>query len=519
MQLVGELLRSTPRGWRRFWFAIFLAALASGASVALMGVSAWLISFAAQHPPVLYLQAAAVGVRAFGISRGVFRYLERLVGHDLALRMQTVLRLRTYDALSKTTLIGRRRGDLLTRVVNDVAAVQDFVVRVAVPIVSASVVVLGTAVMLGVFSAPVAGMLLVSALLAGVVVPVITGRASRNADLRIAPLRGELASEVGQAARVAPDLVAYGATTTTLDRISTVDRQLRQAETRSAWIGGLGAAGQLLAAALSVLFALVFGSQAVAAGTLDPRLLAVLVLTPLAMHEVLGTFTTAAQTNTRVGAALNRIGEILDAKPIGSGDATPGTDDIDGLELTEVSVGWPGSGVVQQDLSFNVRSKQWVALTGPSGIGKTTVATTIMGAIPPLDGTIRRNGLVGYLAQDAHIFATTVAENVRIGNKDATDEEVAAALQHAGLLMSPELTIAEGGTTLSGGERRRLALARVLVGGHDLVILDEPTEHLDQETARAIMADAKAAFGDTAVLAISHDPEVIALCDEVVPLS
>ncbi len=125
---------STPGTTSRLLLAVLLASLASGSSVALMGVSAWLISFAAMAPPVLYLQPAAVGVRAFGISRGVFRYVERLVGHDVALRMQGALRVRLYDKLSGTTLIGRRRGDLLTRVVADVAAVQDLVVRVVIPI-------------------------------------------------------------------------------------------------------------------------------------------------------------------------------------------------------------------------------------------------------------------------------------------------------------------------------------------------------------------------------------------------
>ena len=166
-------------------------------------------------------------------------------------------------------------------------------------------------------------------------------------------------------------------------------------------------------------------------------------------------------------------------------------------------------------MTLAVAPGERVALVGPSGVGKTTVAATAMGLIPPLSGTVRRGGRVGYLAQDAHIFATTVAENVRIGNRDATAEDIADALARAGLPIDPERRIGEAGSTLSGGERRRLALARLLVGRRDLIILDEPTEHLDRETADALMADVWRAFADAPVLVITHDPDVIAACDRV----
>ena len=147
-----------------------------------------------------------------------------------------------------------------------------------------------------------------------------------------------------------------------------------------------------------------------------------------------------------------------------------------------------------------------------SGAGKTTLAATAMGLIPPREGTVRRGGRVGYLAQDAHIFATSVAENVRIGNKDATSEQVRNALERAGLPLDPDRLVGEDGGTLSGGERRRLALARLLVADRDLWILDEPTEHLDQATAEALMADVWHASEGRAVLVISHDPAVVDAC-------
>lgn len=515
-RFISGLLNAVPNGPARFALAVFLAAAASGSSIALMGVSAWLISRAAEYPPVLYLQVAAVGVRTFGISRGVFRYAERLVGHDVALRMASLLRVRTYDKLSGTTLIGRRQGDLLTRVVNDVAAIQDFIVRVALPALSASVVILGTSIMLSRFNVVTSMILLASALLAGVLVPWLAQRASQRADRASVETRGELADGTRELAAVGPDLLANGAEAATMERLLEVDDRLRHQEARGAWVRGVATAAQIVAAGIAVVAALWIGGEAVASGDLKPRLLAVLVLTPLALHEVFQDFTKAAQTYTRSEAALGRVQQVLDAEPVGTGDVLPG----EGVHvrLRDVTVGWPGGGPVQQGLNLSLAPGEKVALVGPSGVGKTTVAATVMGLIPPLEGEVERAGRVGYLAQDAHIFATTVAENVRIGNRDATDEQLAEALRRAGLDMPLDRLIGEDGSTLSGGERRRLALARVLVDDRDLIILDEPTEHLDQETATALMADVWSAAAGHPVLVITHDEDVMASCDRVVRL-
>jgi len=222
-------------------------------------------------------------------------------------------------------------------------------------------------------------------------------------------------------------------------------------------------AGQVLAAGIAVVAALVIGGDAVAAGELAPRLLAVLVLTPLAMHEVLNNFTQAAQTLTRARAALGRVVDLLAERPVGRGDTDPTAPAVAGVEFTGVDAGWPGAEPVVRGFDLTVGEGEKVALVGASGIGKTTLAATAMGLIEPMAGEVT-SGRVGYLAQDAHIFATTIAENVRIGNKDATDVQVASALERAGLTIDPGRIVGEYGATLSGGEARRVALARVLVG-------------------------------------------------------
>ncbi len=522
LSLFRELLDSLPGARGRFALATFLAVLSSGASVALMGVSAWLLSRAAEHPPVLYLEAAAVGVRFFGILRGVARYGERLVGHRLALDLQGALRLRAYDHLSQTTLLGSRRGDLLTRLVADVEAIQDVVVRVAIPALSAGLVVTGTSLMLAMFSPRQASVLFATAILAGLVLPWFAQRLSRAADVEAVVARADLAVSTDALAHAAADLVAYGRADAALARHDAVQARLAAADRRAAWTRGLVEGGQMLASGLAVIASLWIGAQVVADGQMLGRDLAVLVLTPLAMHEVLGTLTQAAQTLTRARTSIDRVQAVLDEPPVGRGDrpeTAPTTSPR--LRLDDVTIGWPGVEPLASGICLDVGPGERLAIVGPSGVGKTTLAATVMGLLPPVSGTVEIDGEVAYLAQDAHIFATTLAENVRIGFREATDGDVTEAMHRAGLALDPARVVGEQGATLSGGEARRVALARVLVGGGKagrVLLFDEPTEHLDAQTADALMKDVWASSADSPVVVATHDPEVIAACARVLRL-
>jgi len=516
LRLVFSLLDSVKGAKTRLFLAILFAAFASAAAVCLMGVSAWLISKAAQRPPFMELSVAAVGVRFFGISRGVFRYVERLVGHDVALSMQSALRLKTYQALARTTLLGRKQGDLLVRVVSDVGAIEDIVVRIVQPFLAASLVVVGVCVMLARFSVTASLVILASAIIGGLIVPWLTGRVSLKADEQAVPLRGELGVVVHNLSRNAVDLTAYGAQTRALKKMSVIDLALRRTEERSAWAQGIGAGLQTIAAGIGFVGGLWIGAVAVANGTMGDRLLAVLVLTPLALHEVFATFAQAAQTWTRARVALNRVNAILEAPPVGHGDVeVRDANEVPTLTCRNLTIGWPGYPPVAGGLEMDLAPGEAVGVMGPSGVGKTTLAATIMGLIPPVSGELATTGRIGYLAQDAHIFTTTIAENVRIGNKDATNDEVILALAEAGLEMDLDREVGEMGVGLSGGEARRLALARLFVGDYRLLILDEPTEHLDRETADALMDEVFDGVARRPVVVISHDESVAARCDRV----
>jgi len=519
--LLRRLMDAVPHSRLRLTGSALLAFCATAASVALMAVSAWLLSRAAEHPPVLYLEAAAVGVRFFGISRGAFRYTERMASHDVALKLQSALRLETYAKLARTTLLGTRRGDLLTRVIADVEAIQDLVVRVWIPFSSSAAVLLATAFAIAFFSPGSALVLLVTSVVAAAVVPWLARLASSRADAAGIPLRGELADSARELSRTATDLVAYGADTDRLERFTAIDEKLRVASAHSAWVRGIGTAAQVIAAGLSVIGALVIGGNQVAGHTMAPVMLAVAVLTPLALHEALSTLIASAQTRTRARAALRRVEEVLDAEPVGSGDVTDAGRPVEepSLIVRSLSAGWPGMPSVVDGLDLEVRAGEKVALVGPSGIGKTTVAATVLGLIPPRAGSVEVDGRIGYLAQDAHIFTTTIEENVRIGNRDASTAEVVEAMARAGLDLDPRRIVGEGGEALSGGEARRVALSRLLVGHYQVLLLDEPTEHLDAATARALIDDIWTTSSGSPVLVITHDPDLVARCDRVVSLA
>ena len=521
LQFVTGLLKKIPKGRGRFALALVLAAGATASSISLMAVSAWLLSRAAEHPPVLYLLAAAVGVRFFGIARGVLRYIERLVSHDLALRMQGSLRQIVYSKLARTTTLGGRHGDLLVRVTADVEAIMDLIVRVALPFCSASFVLIGTSVALGLFNPLFGIVLLICSIFSGIVVPWLAQRATLAADRAAVPMRGEMGNQVREIARCAADLTAYGRGEEALAKLERSDAKLTEAEGRVAWTQGVAGGFQLLATGIAVAAALLIGGQAVADGTLLARDLAVLALTPLALHESFADLAKAGQTLTRAKNSLARVLDVLEAENIGVGDRDfDSDDDREGLKLNDLAVGWPDDATLLSDINLTIEPGQKVAITGPSGLGKTTLAATVMGLIPAHEGSIEAPERISYLAQDSHIFATTLAENVKIGNRDATDEQVKIALERAGLDLSPKRIVGEEGATLSGGEAQRVALARILVAEPkaSLVILDEPTEHLDHETATKLLDDLFRELSDSTLLVITHDEDMIERCEREVSL-
>ncbi|MET0434253.1 MAG: thiol reductant ABC exporter subunit CydC [Cellulomonas sp.] len=564
---------------RRVALAVVLGVAALGSAVALAAVSAWLITRAAQMPPVLELSVATVAVRAFGIGRGLFRYLERLVSHDVALRGMARLRTTLYERLAAGrpgATLGLRRGDLLARVGADVDAVGDVVVRGLLPAAVAAVLGLGTVVAMGLFL-PAAGVTLaVCLVLAGVVAPWLAQRAARATEQRAADARAEMAATSLGLLEDAGPLAVQGRTGTELDRLRAADADLARATDRGAGPAALAAGLGNLAVGIAVLAALLVGVPALAAGRIAEVDLAVIVLTPLAAFEATSVLPAAAIQLHRSRVAAARLMAVLDdaatpdegagtaARP-GTAAGAPDAAKVDGpvtapstgprLTARGLAVGWPGRAPVVTGLDLDLAPGRSVAVVGPSGVGKTTLLLTLAGFLPPRAGELLLDGIpladvdptvrlsrLALTTEDAHVFETTVLENLRVARGDATPDDARAALDRAGLgdwlaglPDGVDTALGPDARSVSGGERRRLLLARSLLATAPLLLVDEPAEHLDPATADRLVGDLLAAprsatpspAGDPVpvvdaaargVLVVTHRLAPLAAADEVLVL-
>ncbi|WP_030153261.1 thiol reductant ABC exporter subunit CydD [Streptomyces sp. NRRL S-244] len=538
-------VRAVATAWQgRFRLGLLLGALAVGCSVGLMAVSGWLISRASQQPPVLYLMVAVTATRTFGIGRAVFRYAERLVSHDAVLRMLADVRVSVFRRLERIAPAGlreQRRGDLLARLVADADSLQDYWLRWLLPV--------GTAVLVGTGSVaftawllPGAGAALAVGLLAaGVGVPLVSGACARRAERRLAPARGELATRVTDLLTGTAELTVAGALAGRKDAAKESDRTLTGISARGAAATGLGGGLTALVCGLTVVVAAALAADAVHDGRLSGVAMAVAVLTPLAAFEAVNGLPQAVQYRQRVRRSAERIYEVIDAPvPVAEPErpaAVPGSPFP--LRLTGLAARHPGQ---EQDalrgLDLTLEAGRRIAVVGSSGAGKTSLAQVLLRFLDPHEGAYTLGGtdartldsdevrrMVGLCAQDAHLFDSSVRENLRLARTGASEEQLREALAAARLLEWAEglpdgldTLVGEHGERISGGQRQRLALARALLADFPVLVLDEPAEHLDLATADALTADLLAATEGRTTVLITHRLAGLEAVDEVLVL-
>ncbi|MEU9583517.1 thiol reductant ABC exporter subunit CydD [Streptomyces werraensis] len=528
----------------RITLALLLGTLALGSAVGLMATSGWLISRASQQPPVLYLMMAVTATRAFGIGRAVFRYAERLVSHDAVLRMLADTRVAVYrrlERLAPAGLRGTRRGDLLTRLVSDVDALQDYWLRWLLP-AGAALAVSALSVGFTAWLLPEAGAVLAAGLLlAGAVVPLLTAAVARRTERRLAPARGDLATRVTDLLSGTAELTVAGALPARSEGTRRADGALTRIASRSAAVTGLGDGLTALISGLTVAAAALVGVQGVASGRLDGVALAVVVLTPLAAFEAVLGMPLAVRYRQRVRRSAERVYEVLDAQPPVREPETPRRAPASPfpLALRGLTARHPGQGRdALAGLDLTLERGRRVAVVGPSGSGKTTLAQVLLRFLDIGAGTYTLAGvdaraldgddvrrMVGLCAQDAHLFNSSVRENLLLARKDATEADLRDALRRArlldwvdGLPDGLDTLVGEHGARLSGGQRQRLALARALLADFPVLVLDEPAEHLDLPTADALTADLLAATEGRATVLVTHRLAGLEVVDEVIVL-
>ncbi|SFS84086.1 thiol reductant ABC exporter subunit CydD [Saccharopolyspora flava] len=481
-----------------------LGALSLLSGLALAATSAWLIARASQQPPILTLSVAVVGVRTFALSRAALRYLERLVTHDAAFRTAGDLRERLWAALVRLGPVrtaGLRRGEGVARLVDDVDEVRDQIPRVVLPPLIAFVVLVA-AVVVQALVLPEAGLVLGLALAAAsVATPAVAVLAEQRASAAVADGRRAVAARVLALLDGAAELLAFGAHTGRRAELAEADARLAARARRAAFGTGAATAVHTLLIGAAVLGSVPLAATAVADGRLAPELAPLLALVPLAAAEAVSLLPPAAQQWRTLRAAHDRLAPLLDApEPERRPAGTDGEIDLAGADIA-----WPGGPVVLSGVDLHVPAGSHVAVVGPSGAGKSTLLALLLGFVPAARGLARVPGRVAWCPQDPQLVTTTVRENLRLAAPRASDAELTDALDTAGLPgWDLDTPVGSGGTELSGGEAQRLALARALLSDADLVLLDEPTAHLDAETADALLHRLRDRLAGRTVVHVTH---------------
>ncbi|MFC7849007.1 thiol reductant ABC exporter subunit CydD [Arthrobacter sp. NPDC057388] len=565
----GMLARLLAPVRGRFAASGIVGALAALFAVALSGLSGWLILRASEQPPIMYLLTAIVGVRFFGIGRAVLRYCERLLLHEAVFASLTKLRGSLWASLSQRALSLRRLlqgGNVLGAVIEDVDTVRDLLPRVVLPPVTALAVAAaaaGTVACVLPAALPAALAAALVSLVAAPAAALLADRMSAKAGQR---LRSGVLRGVAAALDARAELHANGVKQPVLDGIRALDRDATGAARRSAWAEGLGQALTVAACGAGALCSAVLAAPQVLAGSLPATTVGVVVLLQLALAEPFGAMTTAVRQFPALRAVLRRISAsgVLGAPEAGAPEAgapaagapevaAPGSTGTaaggpagvqprglsrPGVELDGLSAAWPGGESVFKGLTAVAEPGRWLAVTGPSGAGKSTLLAVILGFLPARQGRIAVTGTAAWCPQEAHLFDSTVRGNLLLGSPRQepgagsatgsgaqTEKAMLEALRAVGL--APLLArledgldtrIGPGGAFLSGGERQRLAVARTLMTQADVILLDEPTAHLDAESGRALIADLRAGLVSRTVVLVTHNPADISPDDALLDL-
>ncbi|MBN2176824.1 MAG: thiol reductant ABC exporter subunit CydC [Demequinaceae bacterium] len=534
--------------WMRVAAAILAGSGALGSAVGLTATSAWLIARAAEMPSPADLAIAAVLVRTLGIGRGALRYAERLRSHDTSLRGVASLRTRAYERLEAgrtAQVMTLPKGEIMARIGADLDAIGDVVVRALVPL-GVAVVVSATAVGIVGSQHPGAAACLAACLVVAAILPaVLTARATRISQEEGAQTDAAVSVAALSALEGATEHRVWGTTAEAASLLDDANARQEQARESAARPAALAAAIHVLAAGVALVTAVLIGIAAVTSGDLTGPAAAVVALTPLAAFEAVGALPAASAQASRSRAAAARVRGLFESAGLNRSEPSlrpspAPADDPDPraafpLELDRVRAAWPG-GTPTSPVDARLAPGQVIGIIGPSGIGKTTLLLTMCGALPPVSGEARISGRrvtpadtgirIAMTAEDAHVFGTSIIENLRVARGDVTHEEADRVLALVGLgpwlARQPEgldTILGSGGLSVSGGERRRLLLARVLLHPAPIHLIDEPGEHLDEagtDIVQAIVEESRAA-GRSLVI-VTHDHALLKVVDTVVDL-
>ena len=527
----------------RIAFSMLLGALTVAAGIGLLTTSAYLIARAALHPSIAELQVAIVGVRFFGITRGVFRYLERLQTHDTAFRLLARLRVWFYkhlEPLAPARLLTQRSGDLLSRIVADIETLQHFFLRVIVPPGVAIAMISAVTFFMSRFDIWLSVQLLFFLLFAGLAIPLLTNRLARPFGEREVELRSDLNAALVDGIQGNADILAFEQGSSHLDLVFNLTTDIAGTRERNAWIAGLSIGLVGLATNLAVMATILRAVPLVQFGMLEGYLLAVVVIATIASFEAVAPLPDAFQHLESSLTAARRLFEIVDVPPAvvdsESHYPMPESTQIHASKLTfRYGDDLPPALV---EIDFDVAPGRILAVIGPSGSGKSSIAHLLLRFWDYSEGQILLGGtdlrsikleelrsLFSVISQDTYLFHGSIRDNLLFAKPDAEDAEIFAALEQAQLLAfvhalphSLDTPIGERGLMLSGGERQRLAITRALLRDAPIWIADEPTANLDPLTEHEVMRSLKDLMRQRTSLLLTHRLIELEDVDEILVL-
>ena len=517
---------------RRLGLAALLSGTSGLAGLALTATSVWLICRAAQHPNLQALAVAVVGVRTFALARALLRYAERLVSHDVALTVLAQLRARVFAALEPLAPAGLsdfRRGDLLRRFVSDVDGAQEGLVRAVLPLAGATLTAAG-AVAVAVAVVPLAGGVLAVGLLVGLAVAPLVARGLAGDATGLSREAGRRDGRSTAFLSGFAELVAYGHDAAAVGEVTGADKIVVRAGRRPAAGAAIGAGVTGLAAALTLVAVLAAGAAAARRG-LSPVLVGVLVACALAAFDGLAALPVAFAAWARFRTGMERVAVLLATpppvpEPVTSVTAPSGPLSVRAERLSVSPA--PAAPVLLDEVHFVVRHGERVGVMGPSGSGKSSLLAAVLRLLPVPAGRVDLEDgtdsssladvcaadvppLVAGSLQGDHVFNASLRDNLLVVRPQADDAELDAVAARAGLLdvvrslpRGWSTPAGPDGAALSGGQRQRLLLARALLADPSVLVLDEPTAHLDPETERAVLADLLSGTSGRTVLMSTH---------------
>ena len=529
--------------WRRILLALLLSTLTITSHIGLMATSAYLLARAALHPPILDLMVTIVGVRFFGLSRAVFRYLERYVSHDVTFRILSQIRVKFFkglEPLAPARLLNFRSGDLLSRIVADVDIQQNFFLRVFAPPIVALFVLFGYGWFLARYDLRLSFILAACFLVAGLGIPWGIKVLSQGVGRKMVALKAELNTQVADTLLGITELVAYGQDQAHLAKINQTDKKLIDQQRRIAWLAALSSALMGMIANLGLWLVLVLGILLVEKGKLSGVNLGMLALGTLSSFEALYPLALVPHHLEQSRTAADRLLELIEAEPAVQDDGAdfPKPEGLD-FSFQDVSFRYnQDEPWALHQLSFRIPQQGKVAIVGPSGAGKTSIVNLLLRFWEYSEGRIDLGGhslreytaedarsFIGVVTQRTHLFNATIRENLLLAKPEGTDEELMQAAQQAklhdfiiSLPLGYDSLVGEGGFKLSGGQRQRLAIARVLLKNAPILILDEAMNGLDPLTEREVMDEVYQLMQGRTTFVITHRLTGLERMDEILVL-